>query len=311
MARIKVRLFGRLSIHRNSEEVAGFGAGKAQELFAYLLVHRDHSYPRETLATLLWDDCSTAQSKQYLRKALWQLLAALETQDEAIRSQLLVVEPDWVRCDTEADLWLDVAEFEHAITPLRGIQGRELTPEAVQSLQRAVQLYEGDLLEGWHQDWCLYERERLQNAYLGTLDKLMGYCETHQEYEAGLEYGARILGFDRSRERTHRRLMRLHCLLGDRIAALRQFERCVAALDEELGVSPDRRTQALYHEIRADRIDLLASPFEDSGTLHTATRALLPDVLVRLKLLGAVLADLQRQVQQDIRVVEENLGHQR
>lgn len=311
MASLNVQLFGRLSIHRNNEEVVGFGAGKAQELFAYLLVHRDHTYPRETLASLLWDDCSTAQSKQYLRKAIWQLLAALEVRAEATSNRVLLVEPNWVAYDPEADLWLDVAEFEHAIAPVRGIQGRDLTPEAVQSLKKALQLYVGDLLEGWQQDWCLYERERLQNSYLGMLDKLMGYCETHREYEAGLEYGARILGFDRSRERTHRRLMRLHCLVGDRIAALRQFEFCVAALDEELGVSPDRRTQALYHEIRADRIDLLASPFEDSGTLHTATRALLPDVLVRLKLFGAVLADLERQVQQDIRVVEENLGHQR
>jgi len=40
-------------------------------------------------------------------------------------------------------------------------------------LQEAVRLSYADLLEGWYQDWCLYERERLQNIYLLILDKLM------------------------------------------------------------------------------------------------------------------------------------------
>ena len=37
-------------------------------------------------------------------------------------------------------------------------------------------VYRGDLLEGCYQDWCLFERERLQNAYLAMLDKLMVRC---------------------------------------------------------------------------------------------------------------------------------------
>jgi len=28
-----------------------------------------------------------------------------------------------------------------------------------------VDLYQGDLLEGWYQDWLLCERERLQNMF--------------------------------------------------------------------------------------------------------------------------------------------------
>jgi hypothetical protein len=52
------------------------------------------------------------------------------------------------------------------------------------------------------QDWCLGEGERLQSAYLIILDKLMGYCESHQEYEAGMAYGQRIMRYERAREST-------------------------------------------------------------------------------------------------------------
>jgi DNA-binding SARP family transcriptional activator len=43
--------------------------------------------------------------------------------------------------------------------------------------------------------------------------------------------------------------MRLHQLAGNRTGALRQFERCRTALDEELGVGPGRLTRSLYEEI--------------------------------------------------------------
>jgi hypothetical protein len=29
---------------------------------------------------------------------------------------------------------------------------------------------------GWHQDWCIPARERLQTMYLGMLNKLMARC---------------------------------------------------------------------------------------------------------------------------------------
>ena len=84
--------------------------------------------------------------------------------------------------------------------------------------------------------------------------QVLGYCVAHQDYEAGQFYGGLLLQQDRAHERTHRQLMRLHYRAGDRTAALRQHERCRAALREELGVEPDRRTAALCEQIRADRL---------------------------------------------------------
>jgi DNA-binding SARP family transcriptional activator len=90
--------------------------------------------------------------------------------------------------------------------------------------------------------------------YLGALAKLLTYSEAHGEYEHGLAYGNRILRCDRAREHAHRGLMRLYYRAGDRTAALRQYDRCMAILREELDVAPTRRTQALYEQIRADRL---------------------------------------------------------
>ncbi len=306
MSTLSIQLFGKFCVRRNEQVLEGFDARKVQELFCYLLLHRNHSLPRETLAGLLWLDTTTIQSKKNLRQALWQLQSALGSQTVPINDRVLLVEPEWVQLNLEANFWLDVVAFERAFDLVQKVPGHELDAQRVQVLQDAVQLYQGPLLEGWYQDWCLLERERLQNMYLVVLDKLMSYCEVYHDYETSLLYGMRIMCYDRARERTHRRLMRLYYLLGDRAEALRQYERCASALEEELGVNPSKGTLALYRQIQADQLDEpepTLVPNETHTSLEVSTVPLL-DVLGHLRCLEESLADLQNQVQQSIQKVK-------
>lgn len=307
MPTLNIHLFGKFCVRRNGQILEGFDARKVQELFCYLLLHRDHSLPRETLASVLWPETTTALSKKSLRQALWQLQSALAPQSENPNEHILLVQPDWIQLNPSADLWLDVAAIEYASNIVQNIPGPELDTQKALMLQQAVQLYPGPLLEGWYNDWCILERERLQTIYLALLDKLMGYCEVHHDYETGLQYGMRIMCYDRARERTHRRLMRLHYLSGDRAAALRQFEQCTAALEDELGVRPSKHTVALYKQIQADQLtgtEFSATSPSITATLETASPILL-EVLGRLTQLQGALADLQAQVQQTMKTVEQ------
>ncbi|HXQ39351.1 MAG TPA: BTAD domain-containing putative transcriptional regulator, partial [Anaerolineales bacterium] len=302
MFRLTVSMFGKLSVQRDGETLKSICGCKLQELLSYLLLHRESSHARESLATLLWGDSSTAQSKKYLRQALWQLQSALDSEDSRKRVRTLCVEPDWVSVDRNAEIWIDVAVFEQAFLLTREVAGQALDVSAATTLENAVQLYQGDFLEGCYQDWCVYERERLQTNYLIMLDKLMNYCEAKQKYETGLDYGLRVLRYDRARESTYRRMMRLHYLSGDRTGALRKYEQCAAALNEELGVKPAQRTMTLYEQIRADRLEEIV--LEPVTSLLQAEATSRPELLHRLKELGKSLADTQNLVHQGIQAVE-------
>jgi DNA-binding SARP family transcriptional activator len=307
MSILRIHLFGKFCVRRNEIILDGFDARKIQELFCYLLLHRDHSLPRETLASILWPETTTTQSKKNLRQALWQLQSTLGSQNESANDRLLLVDPDWVQLNSEADLWLDVAEFEQVFNLVQKTPGQKIDSSTAQLLQDTVRLYQGPLLEGWYQDWCLLERERLQSMYLAMLDKLMSFTEVHYDYETGLLYGMRIMCYDRARERTHRRMMRLYYLLGDRAEALRQYERCAAALDEELGISPSKSTQALYKQIQADQLDEpLPTPIQPDTSPEVPAPQLL-EVLGRLAQVQRSLSELQNQVQQSIHMVETAL----
>ena len=112
MSTLTICLFGKLQICRDGEMLNEVSTGKVQELFAYLLLNHSRLHYRETLAALLWEKCTTAQSLKRLRQALWQLQAALDSSDEAGAGNLLLFESEWIGLNPEVKLWLDVMIFE-------------------------------------------------------------------------------------------------------------------------------------------------------------------------------------------------------
>ena len=298
VAGLRIQLFGKFTVQVTGRRLGELDSSKVQELLAYLLIYREQSHPRESLAELLWQASSTAQAKKYLRQALWQMQHVLP---KGQAERLILIEPDWVRISSEAEYWLDVAEFEAAFARAHGIPGQELQPEVAATLQQAVALYRGDLLEGWYSDWCLYERERLQNMWLAMLDKLMSYCEARLAFEDGLSFGVQVLRKDRARERTHRRLMRLAYLAGDRTGALRQYERCVCALEEELNVRPGRRTEDLHRQILNDGLE------PTSPHRLPAAQKPVENVSYRLDQMRDILNRLRHHVGEDLDALDRAL----
>ena len=296
MSRLRISLFGRFYVEHNGKPYAnGLDARKVQELFGYLLLYRNRTHSRETLADLLWGDNSSAQARKYLRQALWQLQSALKIDENSDHASGLVVDSDWVGVNDDDDIWFDVASFENAYEKVQGKAGKEIDPESARELVKAVDLHRGSLLEGWYHDWCIFERERLQSMYLAMLNKLMTYFEAQRQFETGITYGQKILQSDRAHERTHWRMMRLHYLAGDRTAALRQYQRCVAALEQELGVVPAKWTMSLYEQIKADQLDEASDAPRYS--LTESTDVLAPTHANKLQ---ALLNEFHQEVQQYI-----------
>ena len=308
MVTFRISLFGRFKIQSDCiDQVVNIENRKVQELFCFLLIHPHRPHTREALGTLLWEGSSTGQMKKYLRQALWQLQTALEPNSKSSEQRLLLVEAEWVQINPEANYWLDVSSFEQAFNLIRGQVGRSLSAEQVKIVQEAIDLYEGDLLEGWYQDWCLHERERLQTIYLIMLDKMMDFCQMHHRFEEGWHYGNQILAHDQAREHTHRQLMQLFYQSGDRTGALRQYDRCVSILEKELGVKPSKQTIALYQQVCTDILgDAVPTPVNGTASAQGTNNAL-NGMLGRLKVLKNVLLQLQDQVDEEIKTVEQVL----
>lgn len=246
---LDLRLFGMGQATFHGRHLAGFPEQKPFQLFCYLVLHRQHRHRRELLAAVFWGDHSTKSSRKQLRNALWRLrrcFAAVGAQCD----NYLQIEDDVVGFREEYPYRLDVDMFDATLARHQSVTGNRLSQEQASEIEAAIELYDGELLQGMCEDWCLHERERLHLLYLDALCKLMLYRSSQGDYQEALNYGQLILDCDSTREQIHRQIMRLYWLVGDRPAALAQYHRCAQILWEEFGLATMEQTRLLYELIR-------------------------------------------------------------
>jgi DNA-binding SARP family transcriptional activator len=300
MPKLDICLFGRFRVSCRHQDVADFNALKVQQLFCYLLLYRDRAHRREFLSELLWGESASALNKKYLRKTLWQLQSAVDSLPGIQRDELLRIESDWIQVNPQADVCLDVQSFEKGYASLVGVPGGQLSSGDFQRAQGTLELYKGDLLEGWETDWCLYERERYKKMFLGLMDRLMEHCELAGDFNTGIEYGNQALRCDPADELAHWRLMRLYSLAGHRTAAIRQYEACRAALKTDLDVEPGERIRGLYEQIASSQGKLLELGGGEPGPG-------LGDALKRINTLVEMQSAIQRQLMEELATMEKTL----
>ena len=239
MAVLHINLLGGFEARLASGEVLSLKGRKTQALVAYLALSPGQPRSREELVGLLWGDRGEEQARSSLRQSLSELRKALGEADHSP----LIADRESVSLAAEA-LVVDVSAFEQSID--------DGTPAA---LERAAELYRGDLLDGIgvhhpaFEDWLGDERRRLNERACEALSRLLDH-HAAGDSETAIATGRRLLALDPLREATHRALMRLYASKGERALALKQYQACRDVLAAELGLSPEPETEALAEEIR-------------------------------------------------------------
>ncbi len=221
-----------------------------QALLAYLLLHRQRTHRRETLADLFWGDQNEKQARHCLSSTLCRLRSQLEAHAPA-GAVYLLTSNDEIGFNQESHYWLDVAHFETNINRCLAQPPTTMTQADVCLLEETLQLCTGELLENLYDDWALRAREYFRSLHLKALAHLMHYYHHQGALEKSLSYGAQILQIDPLREQIHREVMRLYWESGYRDKAILQYELCRRALAAELKIEPMEETQSLYAQMTA------------------------------------------------------------
>jgi DNA-binding SARP family transcriptional activator len=244
----EIKLLGLGQAYYDGKVIPGFPGQQHSLLLYYLLLNRRTSHTREQIATLFWGDSPSPIARKNLRNALWRLNQSFQSVGGALED-LISIDGEYLSFAKKRNYQLDVDQFETVAHYSQLPSSQELTMDQVSMLEKAVNLYQADLLEGVYEDWCLFERERLRLAFLNILARLVDHHVNKGNYLSGLEYGQRILTLDPTREKAHRQLMMIHWLAGDQEAALQQYRSCCEILQAELGTKPMLETQYLYETI--------------------------------------------------------------
>jgi predicted ATPase/class 3 adenylate cyclase/DNA-binding SARP family transcriptional activator len=233
-APLQIQFFGPFAVRVHGHPLASLRSRKGEWLLALLVLRAGHKIERDWLAGTLWPDSLELQALANLRTSLKDLRQALGAEAWRVSAPTTrSLSLDLVGAD------VDVIAFECRV--------RRGDPA---SLEEAVGLYRGPLLEGCGEEWAFEERQVREQAYLTALETLAARALAAGDPTAAEEYLRRALARDPLREAAQRALMQTLAAGGHATAARQVYQEWRRRLHRELNAEPDAETTALFQQLR-------------------------------------------------------------
>jgi WD40 repeat protein/DNA-binding SARP family transcriptional activator len=256
---LEIHLLGWFEIRLDGESIE-LPSRPAQSLLAYLLLNLG-AHRREKLAGLLWPETTDVNARKSLRQALWLLRKVLG----ADHAQVLITDDISISIN-KAGFWLDTAILDSSDSE-----------NSIESLIGSAQVYRGELLPGFYDDWLILERERLQMVFERKMRLLLDRWAGSGQWGEVVEWSERWLALGHAPEPAYRALMVAHANLNDQSSMAAAYQRCRETLARELGVEPSEETDSLYQNLaggkKTQKLNLALSVPQAQNNLESQSPA--------------------------------------
>jgi DNA-binding SARP family transcriptional activator/tetratricopeptide (TPR) repeat protein len=243
---LRLKVLGGLSVDRDGRPLSGALAQPRRLAVLAMLARGGRSgVSRDNVINTLWPDTDEERARHTLSQTLYALRRELG-RDE------FIVGVRELRLDTEL-LAIDVAQFQDAI--------------AAHDHERAVTLYEGRFLDGFHLPaidefgrWVERERALLERTYAEALERLARDATGRNDHARATLWWRKRAARDPLDARVAIALMRSLAAGGDRVAAIQHARVHEVLIAEELSLPADRDVLRLAEELRREQIAAAADP---------------------------------------------------
>lgn len=246
---IAVYGLGRFRIFHDHLELKDWTNGKGKSVFKYLVAHRERPVAKEVLMEVFWPGAEPCHARNNLNVAIYHLRQALSKAYSPF--SYVLFEDNSYLLSQDFRLWIDFEAFRERIEAAHTFERCGDRLAAIREYRAAETLYQGEFLEeDRYESWLVPLRQRLQDEYMQLLDRLSQHYYEQEDYGSSAELCNKMLAIDACCEEAHRQLMRCYSQQGHCYLALRQFQACAEALQQELELEPSEATKILYRRIR-------------------------------------------------------------
>lgn len=207
----------------------------AQRLLAFLALEVG-PVARLCAAGSLWPDRPEARAHGSLRSAMWRCGRLAPGAVVAIGSSIGL--GPGVVTDVNA-----LTSIGRQLSRADAARREDLTCGDAPALAR---LFEQELLTDWWEDWVEPSRERWRQVRLHGLEALARRLAEVGDIGGALDCGLAAVRAEPLRESSHRLVIELHLLEGNRSEAVREYDTYCSLLARELGVTPDPTLSQLF-----------------------------------------------------------------
>lgn len=237
----RIVCFGGFEIYEGEQtEPVRFPTVKADELFAYFLIHRNTMISKWTLCDSLWPEvASTDKVEHKLHVNMHRMKKTLRDSGIKVR---MSSQKGFYRMD--CDEICDYVLFEQAVTNMADVK-----KETTEALTTAFDLYKGPLFANRDYAWCEAERERMSRYFAGLAKEIAKRHLENDQHRQSAEVLLTLLSHVPLDEEAHELLLRTYKILQDRTAFLFHYEKMEKAFMEELGAEPPEFLKQMHADI--------------------------------------------------------------
>lgn len=236
---IVIRTFGGFRMSKGENQVAedDWPTQKALRLFANLAISRT-PITDGAMMEMLWPDAPETKARNSLRNAVHQVRTVLKKIDDRPPAKLLVRGRKSGTARLDFDYVLDVELLDQYLREASSAAESGDTDVAIEKSKLALDLCQGEFLEGFHDEWAESLRVQNRELYLKAIGTLaQGYLSAGRFEEAEVA-ARRMIALDDLREDAHEIAIRALAGDGRSAEAIRHYEETVDLFEQEIGVSP-------------------------------------------------------------------------
>ncbi len=250
--RIQIKTFGNFQVFRG-EALIGEREWKAKQrklMLKAIITRGAKGVPKDVLIEDLWPEISPISADSNFKVLLHRLRKTLEpSMDKALGSSYVVFKENLV--SLRKDLCqVDLDEF--LILRHRGVKAEDAGDirRAMLCYKSCIELYRGDFLsEDLYVPWAEQKRNELRATYIDLLYRAADLYERQGSSKKAIECYQLIIKADPAREEVYQKLMLIYSNRGMRAEALKVYEECKSALEDQVGVEPCSLTVSIHKKI--------------------------------------------------------------
>jgi predicted ATPase len=174
---LRIYLLGGLRVEHGGREFPRFRTKKTASLLAYFAFHSRFAVSREVLIDQFWRDDPPEKARNSLNTAISWLGRHLGT-FASFDEPLFISERHSVKLNG-GQVWTDVDEFRRAASA-----AMRTGPDRGAAIREAISLYQGDLLQGFYDDWIVASAFELREIFdaLKSLEQRLS-VDSEESYE--------------------------------------------------------------------------------------------------------------------------------
>lgn len=240
--------FGPFRAFQDDQPVADWNGHKGQLVLKYLLTQAGKPVAKEKLMETIWPEADPEAARRNLHQAIYSIRHTLKANQPD--TQYILFRNEFYLLNPAVSIWVDFVEFEKYAYQGRHLENRQEFAAAMEAYAMAEGLFQGNFMQDEpYEEWAGLKRNQLQNLYLELADKLSTHYFQGQQYRAAIFQCQRILEADNCHEPAYQILMQCYLRQGQRHMAVRQYQTCIQALRETLGLSPSESTRQVYQQL--------------------------------------------------------------